>query len=350
MAGIIYSKMVGKNDPVYGKIETPVKMLIENESNACEKRKSITKALYNVEKSHRFAETFLGQSDFDIFQTVKEGQGGENDNIETTYKKVIEHVTFMKEFSITKEMVEDAKFGIAVEGKDKAKNFVRAYYKTQNQLCERALVYATKPSFVYAKATFDLTAPDGKPLFSNDHTYFAEKMKKAPAQSNRFCIKDFTSSTNAFETALGELSVRMRDYNDDNGDPMGYLADTIIIPGNMYKVESVAKKAVGSERTTGSDYNDINLQYGNWDIVVLPEWRPANPAFMLMSREANHQLHGNNLFNRTKLEVSSWVDNHTKNLIWNGRARFGVGFAAWKHIMLCEQGESLTGCTPVTLQ
>ena len=45
MAGIIYSKMVGKNDPVYGKIETPVKMLIENESNACEKRKSITKAL-----------------------------------------------------------------------------------------------------------------------------------------------------------------------------------------------------------------------------------------------------------------------------------------------------------------
>lgn len=350
MAGIVYSKMVGKNDPMYGKIETPVKMLLERESDLWDKRKTITKSLYNIEKSKRFAETFIGQSDFDIFQAVTEGQGGENDNIETTFKKVIEHHTFMKEFSITQEMVEDSVIGIGVQGSDKAKRFVRAYYKTQNKLAEHALINATQKAFTFAKAEVDLTAQDELPLFHKAHKYPTEKMKKY-TQANRFCVNltddEFVSSSN-FETILGELSNKMRNLNDDNGDVMGYLADTIILPGNMFKLESAAKKVVGTERTTGSDFNDINLQYGQWDMVVLPEWRPATPKFMLMSREANKELHGNNLFNRTKLVVKNWVDDHTGNFIWGGRARFGVGFANWKHIMLIEQGENAE-CEALTI-
>ena len=38
---IIYSKLSGKNDALYGKFEHPIKALIQNESNAYEKNKSL---------------------------------------------------------------------------------------------------------------------------------------------------------------------------------------------------------------------------------------------------------------------------------------------------------------------
>ena len=175
-------------------------------------------------------------------------------------------------------------------------------------------------------------------------------MKKY-TQANRFCVNltadEFVSPSN-FESILGEASVLMQNFKDENGEQLGYSADTIIIPGNSYKLRAAAKKVAGTERTTGSDYNDINIQYGNWNIVVLPEWAPATPKIALMSSEANKQLLGNLFFNRRPLDIQNWVDNHTRNFIWNGRCRFGVGFGTWKHIMLIEQGENAE-CEALTI-
>lgn len=112
MANIIYSAMSGKNDPMFGKFEHPIKALIENESNACEKNKTILDTLFNVEKSNRYAETIMGESDFDTFMSKEEGQEAENDSVERTFSKTIEHIEFAKEFTITRKMADDAKFGM----------------------------------------------------------------------------------------------------------------------------------------------------------------------------------------------------------------------------------------------
>ena len=108
MSNFVYSKMSGKNDAMYGKFIHPIKMLIENESNSCEKNEPILKALFNMEKSDRYAETVVGESDFDVFQSVAEGAGAENDTVGQTFTKTISHHTFMKEFTITKEMADDS--------------------------------------------------------------------------------------------------------------------------------------------------------------------------------------------------------------------------------------------------
>ena len=50
--GIIYSKLEGTRDPLYGKFEKPIKAIIQDEANHREEDKTILKALYNVEKSH----------------------------------------------------------------------------------------------------------------------------------------------------------------------------------------------------------------------------------------------------------------------------------------------------------
>lgn len=332
MSNFIYSKLSGVNDAMYGKFEHPIKMIIEAESNAQEKNKGIVDYLFNVEKSHRYAETIIGESDFDTFQSVKEGQGAENDSVETTFRKTIEHIAFMKEFTITKEMADDSKSGISADIKSKPKKFVRAYYKTRNKLAAWSLINGTKTEGVFNKATVDLSTADGLPLFSNAHKY-ASAEKKGQTQSNYF-FGDIASDSAKLEEALGVLANNLRNFKDENGEVMEYIADIVIVPCNRPKLEAMVKKVVGSERTVGSNNNDINTQYGNWTVVVLPGWETTDDRIMVMSSEANENLCGNMFYNRVPLDIRSNIDDHTRNYYWNGYCRFGVGFNTWKHIAL----------------
>ena len=347
---IIYSKSSGTENGAIGKLETPIKMIIEHESDLLTKKGGICSWLFNVEKSGRFGETIIGQNEFETFKAVNEGAGAEGDSISETYRKFIEHIQFMKEFTITAEMMEDANYGVAQDAKRRAENFTRSYYKTINKICENALINGTSSSSVFARATLDLTTADSKPLFAKNHVYG----KSAGTQSNYYFGDIFKSgssssrvaSTGAFEEALGELSVIIRNMKDENGDPLGYTADTIILPGNRPVAETIAKKVCGSEGALGNGYNDINLHYGSWNVVILPNWQTNDDRVMIMSSEANKNLSGNMFFNRVPLTVSSWVDHHTGNYVWNGRCRFGVGFGTYKHILLAVDSEStVSGAT-----
>ena len=342
---IIYSKSSGLTPAAIGRLETPIKMIIEHESDLLTKQGGIADLLFNIEKSNRFGETLVGGNEFGVFQATGEGEGVEGEALAETYSKFIEHIQFMKEFIITAEMMEDANFGIAADAKRRAENFTRAYYKTINRICESALANATKSSVEFAKAAVDLTAPDNNPLFFSAHRWGTDEV--GGTQSNFFYGDIFksgsgsgrASSTAVFEEALSELSVKLRNMVDENGEPLGYTADTIILPGNRPMAETIAKKVCGSQGALGGNYNDINLHYGKWNVVVMPGWRTEDDRVMIMSSEANKNLCGNMFFNRVPLTVTNWVDNHTGNYIWNGRCRFGVGFGSYKHIMLAVDSE-----------
>ncbi len=338
---IIFSKSSGLNNAQIGRLETPIKMVIEHESDLLTRAGGIRDWLFNVEKSNKFAETIVGQNEFDVFRAAPEGAGAENDDLEETYRKFIEHIQFMKEFTITAEMMEDAGYGVAADAKRRAENFTRAYHKTQHKICEYALANGTATSGVFAKATLDLTTPDGLPLFSKSHTWGG--VRGSGTQSNYFAgdIFSYTDgsgnrvlSTQVFEEALATLASKIRNMKDENGEVLGYTADTIILPGNRPLAEAICKKVCGSEGALGNGYNDVNLHFGNWNIVVMPSWQTTDDRVMIMSKEANRNLAGNMFFNRVPLTVTSWVDNHTGNYIWNGRCRFGVGFGTYKHILL----------------
>ncbi len=345
---IIYSKSSGINNAAIGRLETPIKMIIENQSDILSKQDGICSMLFNIEKSNRFGETIVGQNEFDVFHAVAEGGGAENDTISETFRNFIEHIQYMKEFHITAEMMEDANFGVAADAKRRAENFTRAYYKTINKICEFALINGRSQSATYAGAALNLKTGDDRPLFSASHKWgFGE----GNTQSNIFGGDIFTKEINGtrvmdsaiFEEALSKLSIKMRNMKDENGEPLGYTPDTIIIPGNRPALETTVKKVCGSEGTLGSPNNDINLHYNQWNIVILPGWQTEENKIMLMSSEANKNLSGNMFFNRVPLTISSWVDHHTGNYIWNGRCRFGVGFGTYKHILLAVDAGSESG-------
>lgn len=345
MQDYIYSAMGGKNDPLFGKFEAPIKALIADESNICKKNKTILDVLFNVETSNRYAETIMGESDFGTFQSKEEGGDPSHDTVQKTYDKTIEHVEFAKEFTITRKMADDAKFGMGANMKNAPRRFMRAYYKTRVKLAAQALIHGTDKTMTFNGATVDLTVGDKLALFSNAHTYFTDKMS-GKTQSNYF-YGDLTSSPEAFEIALATLANKMRNFKDEQGENLGYTADVLVIPCNRPELEMMAKKIVGSERTTGTNHNDINTQYGNWTLVVLDDWETEDDRFMVMSSEANENLLGNMFFNRVKLDIASDIDKHTRNYFWNGYCRFGVGFTTWKHIALAVNAETLTGATAI---
>jgi hypothetical protein len=125
---------------------------------------------------------------------------------------------------------------------------------------------------------------------------------------------------------------------------MGYTADTIILPCNRGKLEMMLKKICGSE--IASNFNEINTQYCNWNLVVLPNWQADDDRFMIMSSAANKSLMGNMFFDRVTLDVSNYVDPASRNQIWNGYCRFGLGFRTFKHMALFVNSESaVSGAT-----
>ena len=344
MANIVYSQMDGSRDALFGKYEHKIKGFIEHESNLCEKEKTVLNTLYNVEKSNGYSEAFTGETDFDTFMSMGEGQAAENDSVTETFRKHFVHHQFGKEFTITRQMADDAKFGMGAEMKSRPKAFARAFYKTRVDAACQALIHGTESNMIFNKANIDLTTGDSLPLFHSQHP-FVDPKYKSKKQSNYFC-GSVTTDAATFEISLAKLANAMRNFKDENNNTMGYVADTIIIPCNRPLLEIMVKKVVGSERTVGTDYNDINTQYGNWTVVVLNNWETTDDRFMIMSSAANKTLLGNLFFNRVELDVTSRVDASTRNYIWNGYCRFGLGFRTWKHIALCVNSDSaVSGAT-----
>jgi hypothetical protein len=311
---------------IYGEYEHKIKMYISEESNRWEKEKDIVQKLYNVEKSNGHSEAILGETNFGIFADVAESAEAPADTVIPGFDKNIIHHEFKKSFVITKTMIEDAKNGIAADARVRARNFARAYGMTRNKLAAAALANGTTGTMTFAGATYDIATADGLSLFNKAHKF----PNSEDTQSNNF--KATVDSTADLENALTAVSIKMRNFNDDNGEPLGYVPDIIILPGNRGTLETMVKKVVGTERTTGTNNNDIGLQYGNWDVVVLTDWVSETNQFIVMSSDANQALRGSNLFDRIPLTVKDDVDFLTDNYRWAGRARMGIGHYTWKHV------------------
>ena len=96
----------------------------------------------------------------------------------------------------------------------------------------------------------------------------------------------------------------------------------------------------------GSANNDINIQYGNWTLVVLDGWESADDRFIVMSSSANKQLMGNIFSDRIPFYAMHNFDVDKGVLSITGKGRIGAGFGNWKHVaMVLDSASAVTGCT-----
>ena len=319
----------------------------------------LVNALAVVQSSKRWGEKSTTIGGLGDYMTKAEGADAAYDYFVEGYSKFIEHITFAKSVSISKEMVDDNQIA---EMKSKAINLVQSYKRTRAKLLSLALttsVGSTKTLSFGGKSNIDISGADNLALFNTGHT-----LKNSPrAAASTLPAGAITSDvlpgvgvietqSNLFSNAFGsdasmlnKLANVMRNFKDDGGEPLGIEADTVIVPGNRPVLEDMVKRIIGSDGEVGSDHNDINTQRGKWKLVVDYLWTPAsgNP-YIIMSSQGNKQLMGTRLYDRTILDVENEVKTESRNLVYNGFARIGVGFTNWRHVLM----GGVTGGTNLT--
>lgn len=291
------------------------------------------KGVFNIRKSNRFGEKIGSVTEFGDFVPMSaDGASAPKDDIQSGPTKTLEHTTFKKQFRITREANEDGEIDFM---KAKAKNMVKSYKRTRAGLASAVLTCQAEAlseitSVSFGGKLFDCTAADGKALFSKDHRGIIDS---SDIQSNRF--------TNAFgndSSMLARLANIGENFRNGSGNYMGYTFDTIIVPANCGRLIDLCKKIIVSEHVVGSAYNDVNIEKGEWKLIVDPCWHVSDPStyepYILMSSEANEELIGNKFYDRVNLDVTAHVDQDTDDMIWNGYGRMSAGFASWQHILM----------------
>ena len=285
---------------------------------------ALVKAMFVVRKSKRFGEKTAGMSSFSSFKYTAEGAAAEEDKLEEVNPKLITHSQFMKKFVCTAEAKEDSNFDPIAAG---SKNYVRSYKRTRAEFATKALTSAATTFEYGGHSGFDATGPDTKALFAQDHP----GASGVGTQSNIF--------TNAFgedDTMLSRLANIGKNFKNYSGHVMGYDFDTIIVPGNCWRLIRLCQKIAQSDNQVNTPNNDINVNKGLWKLVVNPYWQAAEgkEPYIIMSSKARDELNGSLFYDRIPLTIKQDVDVDTQNLVSSGRARFSAGFGDWRHIIM----------------
>lgn len=315
----------GMNGTIYGDCQVPLKAFLESRGEAFQ-RESLLPYLYRMEKSRHWAERYSSETAMGDFEPVGEGGDYPKTGFEDGYFRDIVNMTFKQSFSVTQELVEDCLLGTM---KQRANKLVTAYGRTREKfgrILYAGGLYGTTVS--YKGKTFACGSADGQALFSKTHPNKVDGAKQTNLYKGTF--------TN---TLLGKIETEMQNIKGDNGELLGVAPDTIWIPNDAALKDAVFS-AVGADKEPTSGNNAFNYQFGRWNIIVDPYLTAAladlgksseKPFFLLDSKFI--ELNDGPIFqDRVPLDVKSVIDNNNDNNVWQGRARFGAGFADWRFV------------------
>ena len=315
----------GLNGTIYGDCQVPLKAFLESRGEAFQ-RESLLPYLYRMEKSRHWADRYSSETAMGDFEPVGEGGDYPKTGFEDGYFRDIVNMTFKQSFSVTQELVEDCLLGTM---KQRANKLVTAYGRTREKfgrILYAGGLYGTTVS--YKGKTFACGSADGQALFSKTHPNKVNGAKQTNLYKGTF--------TN---TLLGKIETEMQNIKGDNGELLGVAPDTIWIPNDAALKDAVFS-AVGADKEPASGNNAFNYQFGRWNIIVDPYLTAAltdlgksseKPFFLLDSKFI--ELNDGPIFqDRVPLDVKSVIDNNNDNNVWQGRARFGAGFADWRFV------------------
>ena len=320
MAHITFSEASGLQDSIYGNSQAPIQRFLEKRAEAFE-RKSIAKAIFDMNKSKNYGEKLTGLTAMDDFQAVGENGAYPVAGMQEGFSKTLEHITWKNSFSLSREIIDDAK---VINMKKKPEQFVSAYYRTRENYAAALLGSALSgtSSMKFQGTMVSSLGADGKRVFATDHPGKISKKTYANAFSDAFSVE-----------ALGKLEVRMQNTEGDNGEILDIAPDTIIIP-NDYELKQDVLAAIGADKDPDTNNNGFNYLFGRWNVIVWPYLnrflKDGEKPWILFDSAYNKQVGTNVWFDRVGLEVRSTIDENTDANVWRGYARFVAGFNDWR--------------------
>lgn len=321
MAGISFTEGSGLQNSIFGKAQAPIRMFIEKRGEAFEQQ-SMLPYLFDMSDSANFAETVTSMTAMNGFVPVGENGTYPVDNMQESYQKIFEHVTWKDSFSVSREMVDDAK---VMDLRRRPEAFTAGYYRTRERF--GAALYgaamAGNNNVVFRGRVFSTTGADGLSLFNKNHPSILDSKF---VQSNLFA--------DAFsDDALAAAETAMQGFMGDNQEVLDVTPDTILIPNN-YQLKKIVFAAIGADKDPNTANNAFNYTFGRWNVIIWPylnEWLGSNSdAWVLLDSKYNAGRGGAEWFDRINLEVRSDIDRGNDANVWSGYARFSAGFADWR--------------------
>lgn len=320
---IIFSEASGLNDSIYGKCQAPIRMFLEKRAEEFEQN-SVLKHLFVMGTSDNYGDLLTTMTAMDGFQPVGENGAYPSDSMQMGYDKLLVYETWKDEFSISQEIIEDAKI---MDLKKQPAAFMTGYERTRELF--GAAIYAgfigKLGSIKFRGKNFDVKGADGKPIAATDHP---SKVKGA-AQSNCF--------SNAFSASvLGKVETEMHLFRGDNNEILDVAPDTILIP-DIAGLKNDVFAAIGSDKDPVTSNNAFNYQYGRWNVIVWPylnQFITETAPWILLDSRYNENYGGTVWNDRIPLTVRSIIDENTDANKWKGRARFNATGNDWRFIAL----------------
>lgn len=320
MANITFAEGSGLQDSIYGKSQAPIRMFIEKRGEAFEQA-SIAKEIFLMEKSKNWAERTTSMTTMEGFQPVGENGAYPVDGMREGYDKLFEHEVWKNSFSISREMVDDAKL---MDLKKQPTAFVTAYYRTREMFAAAMLGEAIKgnSSFNFRGKTFSTLGADGSALFVKTHAN-----KEDGAQQSNLFADAFSND------ALMAAEEHMQNTTDDSGNILDVAPNTILIP-NQYALKKAVFAAIGADKDPATANNGFNYNFGRWNVIVWPYLNQfitsGTSPWVLLDTEYNKTYQGAVWYDRTGLEVKSLIDDGNDANVWHGYARWSAGFNDWR--------------------
>ena len=320
---IVISKNSALNDDLWKPVAQVLNAVLMDADAEKTEFDKLVKDIAIEKKSKKYAEKQSSVTALANFGITGEGDVAPLDDWQEGTPKLIVHNTFKKEVIITREMLDDSDIDAM---KTTMRNMATAYKRSRAQFLTDYLSTEASTFSFGGKTGLDRTTGDGKSLFATNHNSVKPDVA---AQSNVF--------TNEFSAdILIRLASIGRNFKTESGEVTGFAFNKIIIPGNCWQMEETIKRLIASDHIISSNYNDVNTQKGKWTLVVDPLWEAASGEypFILMSDEANKAYNALPFYDRVALDVKNEVDIHSRNLVYNGYSRMGIGCNNWRAFIM----------------
>ena len=322
--GIIVSIANNVYNTLYGDIQGPMKALLEQAYEGSRKEQlTLWEKIFKPFKLDTNSATIAGIGTIGLFEDV-----GENGEYPLTspgsgFNKVITAEEWKLAYYISQTMMED-KLDFVL--RDQPGRLTDSFVRTKNSFyCGLFNAAAKGVDYVTAKKhKISIKTMDGVNLFSSNHKLANDRRTVSNAFSNEFSA-----------SALGKVATKMQNMRDDNGEIIGIVPNTIIIP-NTEKAKSEVFGVIGAHNDPDTQAgNRYNYQFGNWDVLVLPwleELVAADGSYpwFLMDTNYNEHNYGALAVERIPLSVRSSIDESNDANRWAGRARFGGAFVDFR--------------------
>ena len=225
------------------------------------------------------------------------------DDIAEGYKKTFTHNEWTKAFKIRRALKDDDLYSIF-----------------DNLVSQRGTAAARTRekhgASIFIGAFAGTSGPDSLSLCNSAHT---STVSGVSTQSN-------TGTDTLSKTTVSSARLAMMKFNGLNGERIGVMGDTLIVPLDK---EEDAWVIISSKGEPETDVNNANFHYGKYKLIVWPDLTSQYDWFICDSRLMKKSLLW---FDRVALELNEDVAFNTYESRYSAYMRYTYGWIDWSFV------------------